>query len=80
MELLFEYSIGLFPGLLLIALFYALIPKEYRLFKVVILIFGFILMRDAMTPIGLWTFGIEGNVMWLRFIEDAFILLTLAFT
>lgn len=44
MELLFEYSIGLFPGLLLIALFYALIPKEYRLFKVVILIFGFILM------------------------------------
>lgn len=44
-----------------------------------LLIFGFILMRDAMTPLGLWEFGVERNIIWLRFIDDIFILTTLAF-
>lgn len=79
MELLLEYSYRLFPGLFLIVLFYLLLPKNNFLIKIMILIFGFILMRDAMTPIGLWEFGVEGNIIWLRFIDDVFILTTIAF-
>lgn len=79
MELLIEYSYRLLPGLLLIILFYALLPPKNFVLKIVVLIFGFILMRDTMTPLGLWEFGVEGNIIWLRFIDDVFILITIAF-
>lgn len=80
MELLFDYTLRLLPGLVLIGLLVALIPKEFILFRVVVLVMGFILMRDAMTPAGLWEFGITENTMWLRFIDSGFILLVLAVT
>lgn len=80
MELLFDYTLRLLPGLVLIGLLVALIPKEFILFRVVVLIMGFILMRDAMTPVGLWEFGVTENTMWLRFIDNGFILLVLALT
>lgn len=80
MELLFEFTSRLLPGLLLVAVLIALIPKEFPLFRILMLIFGFILMRDAMTPVGLWEFGITDNTMWLRFIDSSIILLVLAIT
>lgn len=80
MELLVDYMLRLLTGLLLIGLLASLIPRELFLFRVFILIMGFILMRDAMTPVGLWEFGVTGNTMWLRFIDSGFILLVLAVT
>lgn len=80
MELLFEFTLRLLPGILLIGILVALIPKEFLLFRILMLIFGFILMRDAMTPVGLWEFGVTDNAMWLRFIDSGFILLVLAVT
>ena len=80
MELLIEYSLRLLPGLIVIGILFALIPKDFVLFRILILIFGFILMRDAMTPIGLWQFGVTDNIIWLRFIESCFILIVLAIT
>lgn len=78
MGLLIDYSYRLFPGLFLIGLFYLILPKKNDLLKTVILILGFILMRDTMTPLGLWEFGVDGNIIWLRFIDDSFILITIA--
>lgn len=80
MELLFDYMLRLLPGLVLIVILAAIIPREFFLFRVFILIMGFILMRDAMTPVGLWEFGVTGNTMWLRFIDSGFILIILAGT
>lgn len=34
-------------------------------------------MRDAMTPAGFWSFGITETTLWIRFIDDALILLIL---
>lgn len=77
MALLFDYFFRLMPGLVLVIAAYLLVPKDKSVLKIFILIFGFILMRDTMTPLKLWEFGVNGNVLWLRFIDDAFILIAI---
>lgn len=78
MELLLEYGWRLLPGLILLITTYALLPENNQWLKIFVLLGGFILMRDAMTPIGLWEFGMNGQILWLRFIDDAFILISIA--
>ena len=43
------------------------------LLRITVLILGFILLRDAMTPLGFWRIGstAEGGLPWLRFTDDA---------
>lgn len=53
-------------------------PKGYL--RIVIYIFTFILMRDAMTPLGLWTLGKVNGVVWLRMSSDPLFLVILAIT
>jgi membrane protease YdiL (CAAX protease family) len=72
--LLLAYTLRLLPGLALGGAFLALLPRarvELRLATWVLL---FILMRDAMTPLGLWRFGDEGG-FWLRMSQDTGLLL-----
>lgn len=74
MDLLIEYTLRIFSGIVLLSSIYFLLPKRESLFKIFLYLFGFILMRDAMTPLGLWEFGADGMIIWLRFIESPFIL------
>lgn len=80
MEILLDYSLRILPGLVLIMLIFLLLPKNSVISKIFLLIFGFILMRDAMTPMGLWQFGVEEGTVWLRFIDNGLILIVLALT
>lgn len=80
MEMLLEYIQRITPGLILLTLTWLALPKKPVISKLFILIFGFILMRDAMTPAGFWEFGAAGGMVWLRFIDDALILTILALT
>jgi len=75
-----EYSLRITPGLILIAIAFILFPRNYLMTKIFLLIFGFILLRDTMTPIGFWNFGVVENVIWLRFIDNPIILIFLAVT
>ncbi|MBA5729245.1 hypothetical protein HW423_05545 [Aerococcaceae bacterium INB8] len=77
MLLLLDYFLRLLTGLIVVVAIYFIVPKDMTVLKIFILIFGFILMRDAMTPLNTWVIGVNGNVLWLRFIEDAFILITI---
>ncbi len=71
-----EYTLRILPGCLLIAMVYLLIPKDKATaFKISLLIFGFILIRDAMTPMGFWVLGLTKHVLWVRFIHDGWVLL-----
>ncbi|MDQ0087878.1 hypothetical protein J2T12_001284 [Paenibacillus anaericanus] len=54
MDIFLEYILHITPGFLLVVVFFFLLPKKTLESKIFILIFGFILMRDAMTPLGLW--------------------------
>jgi hypothetical protein len=49
------YGTYLFPGLGLFALWFCLTPKTQLGLRIVILLLGFVLMRDLMTPLRLWS-------------------------
>ncbi len=49
MDQLLEYSFRITPGLLLLIFTYILLSKEMIASKLFVLVFGFILVRDAMT-------------------------------
>lgn len=77
---LFEYTARIAPGLALIALTFALLPRAFTMARILVLILGFILVRDVMTPLGIWTFGLTGTAVWIRFRPDAALLFSLALT
>lgn len=79
LEMLINYCLRIFPGIGLVALVFILIkPNVY--FRTAIYIFTFILMRDAMTPLGLWTLGKEKGIVWLRMSSDPMFLIIFAAT
>lgn len=67
------YALRLLPGVLLLTGTYLLarrVPEP--LLRIVVLILGFILVRDAMTPLGFWRIGTtDGGLPWLRFTDDS---------
>ncbi|MDA2809796.1 CPBP family glutamic-type intramembrane protease [Nocardiopsis sp. RSe5-2] len=59
------------PGLvLLVACLAAGRRVREPLWPVLVLVLAFILVRDAMTPAGLWRLGTGQGVLWIRFAED----------
>lgn len=77
METLLEYFLRITPALALITLVFFLLPRKQLLARIFILIVGFILMRDAMTPEGIWSFGLTTPAIWLRFVENSTVLFIL---
>lgn len=75
--ILLEYIIRILPGIILFIIMLIFVPKSMKLLRIIIYIFSFILMRDAMTPIGLWKFGKEG-FFWIRFIDNPLVLIIFA--
>lgn len=76
---LLPYTLRVLPGLLLLAAAFWLarrVPEP--LLRIVILILGFVLIRDAMTPVGFWHFGTTGGAPWLRFTDDPAVLVLFA--
>lgn len=77
MDGLLAYVLRITPGLAIIIVLFLLIPRKLLALRILTLIFGFILMRDAMTPEGFWSFGVTDPAVWLRFIDNSFILTVL---
>lgn len=74
LSLLIDYGTYLLPGLGLFALWFCLTPKTQLGLRIVILLLGFVLMRDLMTPLRLWS--LSGDVQ-ISFISNPFVLATL---
>ncbi|KTB66580.1 CPBP family intramembrane glutamic endopeptidase [Pseudomonas allii] len=74
MVVLIHYSMYLAPGVLLFGLWFALTPKSLTVLRILILLMAFVLMRDVMTPLGLWSLGSE---VQLGFTANAFVLAAL---
>ena len=74
MSELIDYAMRVLPGLLLLTMLFILLPKKQLLLRIVVLILGFILLRDAMTPVGFWSFGVSLPAVWLRFTDDVLVL------
>ena len=74
LSLLIDYATYLLPGLGLCALWFCLTPKTQPGLRIVILLFGFVLMRDVMTPLRLWSLSGDAQI---SFISNPFVLATL---
>lgn len=74
-----EHAVRVAPGLALLGVCLALLPGPRLVAaRIGVLIAGFLLIRDAMTPVGLWTFAVaDGWLPWLRFVDDGGVLLGL---
>ncbi|HEX6870864.1 MAG TPA: CPBP family glutamic-type intramembrane protease [Micromonosporaceae bacterium] len=67
-----EYLIRISPAFVLVALLYGLLrgPKALPL-RIMLVILGFLVIRDTMVVFGYWHYGVTSNwIPWLRFIED----------
>ena len=78
-SLLAAYSLAVLPGLVLIlACFWLARIDTDPLLRIITLVLGFILVRDAMKPAGLWDFGVVDEVVpWIRMTDNVMILLAL---
>lgn len=74
---LLEYSLRVTPGLVLLVAVWLLVRGPALAARIAILVAGFILLRDAMTPLGFWSFGGSGAGLWVRFADDGALLLVL---
>ena len=72
-----DYVWRVTPGLLVIIVTYGVLPKQALLTRIFLLIFAFLLVRDAMTPVGFWQLGVYNHVIWLRFADHALLLIIL---
>lgn len=71
LAVLLDYTLYLLPGLVLFGLWFALTPKTQTALRIVILLLAFVLMRDAMTPLGMWS--LNGNLR-IGFLTNPFAL------
>lgn len=55
------YLLTVLPGVLLVGVVVALLPRQAHGVRILMLILGFIFARDAMTSHGLWQFGVVGS-------------------
>ncbi|MGC5700785.1 CPBP family intramembrane metalloprotease [Pseudomonas sp. NFXW11] len=57
-----DYLIYLLPGLTLFALWFGLTPRSLPGLRIAILLLGFVLMRDVMTPLQFWSLGAGAQI------------------
>ena len=74
MAVLINYGTYLAPGLLLFGLWFALTPQSLTGMRILILLVAFVLMRDVMTPLGMWSLG---SAVQLAFTANTFVLAAL---
>ncbi|MBN1882817.1 MAG: CPBP family intramembrane metalloprotease [Deltaproteobacteria bacterium] len=76
MSLLISYCARILPGLVVGIAFVLLVGKRDAAYRVMAYILMFVLMRDAMTPLGMWRFGTEGFFR-IRFADMPLLLVVL---
>lgn len=73
---LMEYAIRVTPAVTLVAVLYVLLRGRQALpLRIVLVILGFLVVRDTMVVFGFWGYGVtSGWLPWLRFINEPFLL------
>lgn len=73
LELMAAYLLRVGPGLFLAAAVLFLFRRDPRL-RIAVYLALFIFLRDAMTPLGLWSFG-DNGFFWIRLIDEPLFLM-----
>lgn len=77
MDVMLTYGLRVAPGIAALLLLLTALPRKAAGLRISVYIAIFIVIRDAMTPVGLWEFGTEG-VFWIRFTDSLPLLLMIA--
>ena len=77
MDVMLTYGLRVVPGIAALLLLLTALPRKAAGLRITVYIAIFIVIRDAMTPIGLWKFGTAG-VFWIRFTDSVPLLLMIA--
>ena len=73
LSIMSTYLVRVLPGLALVgAVLYFTRPNAAA--RVAIYLLVFVLLRDALTPLGLWSFGAYRGVFWIRLSDDPWFL------
>ncbi|TVR66181.1 MAG: CPBP family intramembrane metalloprotease [Spirochaetaceae bacterium] len=67
------YLIRVLPGLTVLTMTF-LAVRPSRIVRVGLYLLAFVLLRDAMTPLGLWRFGAYRGIFWIRLSDDPWFL------
>lgn len=73
-EILATLMLRVLPGVICIILFFILVKPDKNM-RILVYIFTFVLFRDAMTPLGLWSIGSFDNIPWIRLSSDPLFLI-----
>lgn len=79
MENLLDYIQRTAPAVGLIAIVFVLL-RPGRHVRVLLYVFAFILLRDALTPSSLWSLGMTNGVPWIRFYPSHLFLIGMGFS
>ncbi|MEJ8280650.1 CPBP family intramembrane glutamic endopeptidase [Pseudonocardia spirodelae] len=72
---LLDLSLRVLPGVIVLGAASVVVGRSSPLLRIVLLVLGFVLVRDAMTPLGLWSLGpAPHGLLWLRFPPDPVVL------
>ena len=77
MDVMLTYGLRVAPGIAALLLLLTALPRKAAGVRLSVYIAIFIVIRDAMTPLGLWSFDTEG-VFWIRFTDSLPLLLMIA--
>jgi uncharacterized protein len=76
LETLLTYIVRVLPGMMLGAAAMFATRRQPRV-RIILYLAMFVLLRDAMTPLGLWSFGTQG-FFWIRLASDPWFLVLFA--
>jgi len=77
MDLMITYGLRVAPGIAALLLLLLFLPRKAAGIRITVYIALFIVIRDTMTPLGLWSFGTKG-FFWIRFTDSWVLLLLIA--
>lgn len=76
LQVMLEYAVRVAPGMGVGVLFCSFLPHKLEIVRVLAYIFIFVLLRDTMTPLQLWTIraSFSEGMFWIRMHRDPLIL------
>ena len=70
--LFFDYLLRCLPAFCVVGAYFVLVPRRFVELRLLGSLLAFFVLRDAMTPVGLWSLGTEGG-FWLRVLPETWL-------
>lgn len=73
-QIFLSFFARIWPGLVVLGSIFVFLKPSKNL-RIVLYLMAFVLFRDALTPLGLWSFGSNDGFFWIRLSDDPWFLM-----